>query len=383
MTTVNDLHPKAMDLAEEAFSLRRKGQDDKAKRLFLEALELERTAALLLPVGEDSEPSRSILFRSAASLAYNAEDFDAAERLIAFGLSGYPPLEIRDELKNLYDDINFQHHLKAQGITLSTNQWLMSIYGNATSYGGTLVEPLMTRVDRITALFYRTVERLLGVEYRITGSSKKEIKDAYGLYLNAFAPSSFAVSFQIGAPNAQMELIDHKPIRQIGPDSVVDELMECLKLWETGKEDVLKERIENEIYYENFIGIAKQITPDGDDVKQVGFKTVRKGKEKSLTLRKSRVRLREAPTDVRQLEFHKPDVMNFQGLLKFASTPQTKPYGTVHIIDVEGSHSVRVPIGLMKDVVQPYYEELVTVTAVKRGDYYYLEDIDQQRERKK
>lgn len=383
MTTVNDLHPKAMDLAEEAFSLRRKGQDDKAKRLFLEALELERTAALLLPVGEDSEPSRSILFRSAASLAYNAEDFDAAERLIAFGLSGYPPLEIRDELKNLYDDINFQHHLKAQGITLSTNQWLMSIYGNATSYGGTLVEPLMTRVDRITALFYRTVERLLGVEYRITGSSKKEIKDAYGLYLNAFAPSSFAVSFQIGAPSAQMELIDHKPIRQIGPDSVVDELMECLKLWETGKEDVLKERIENEIYYENFIGIAKQITPDGDDVKQVGFKTVRKGKEKSLTLRKSRVRLREVATDVRQLEFHKPDVMNFQGLLKFASTPQTKPYGTVHIIDAEGSHSVRVPIGLMKDVVQPYYEELVTVTAVKRGDYYYLEDIDQQRERKK
>jgi len=36
-----------------------------------------------------------------------------------------------------------------------------------------------------------------------------------------------------------MELIDHKPIRQVGPDSVVDELMECLKLWETGKEDVL------------------------------------------------------------------------------------------------------------------------------------------------
>jgi len=379
MSTVNDLHPKAMDLAEEAFSHRRKGHEDKAKRLFLEALELEQAAALLLPVSKDSEPSRSILFRSAASLAYNAEDFDAAERLIAFGLSGYPPLEIRDELKNLYDDINFKHHLKAQGITLSTNQWLMSIYGNATSYGGTLVEPLMTRVDRITALFYRTVERMLGVEYRITGSSKKEIKDAYGLYLNAFAPSSFAVSFQIGAPSAQMELIDHKPIRQVGPDSVVDELMECLKLWETGKEDVLKERIENEIYYENFIGIAKQITPDGDDVKQVGFKTIRRGKERSLTLRKSRVRIREAQSDVRQLELQKPETLTFDGLLKFASTPQTKPYGTVHIIDVEGSHSVRVPIGLMKDVVQPYYEELVSVTAGRRGDYYYLEDIERQK----
>jgi hypothetical protein len=364
-----------MDLAEEAFRLQRRGLDKQALPLFAKALELEREAALILPVREESEPSRSILFRSAASLAYNAEDYEAAERLIAHGLSGYPPPEIKEELKNLYEDINFRRHLQANGIALSENQWLMSIHGNATSFGGTLVEPLLTRVDRVTALFYRTVERLLGVEYRITGGSKKEIKDVYGLYLNAFAPSSFAVSFQIGAPDPQLELLDHKPKLKIGPDSVVDELMQCLELWENGKSEKLKERIDNEIYYENFIGIAKQIAPDGDDIKTVGFKAVRKGRERPVTLRKTRVKILPT-TQVNEIEIPHLERVTFKGILKYASTPLTKDFGTVHLSAAEGMHSIKVPISLMKDVVRPYYEEPVLIAAIKRGDKYYLEDID-------
>ena len=116
MTTVNDLHPKAMDLAEEAFQLQREGEDGQAKRLFLEALALEREAALLLPVSEEAEPSRSILFRSAASLAYNAEEYETAEQLIAHGLSGFPPAEIKEELKDLYENIEFKRYLPHHGL---------------------------------------------------------------------------------------------------------------------------------------------------------------------------------------------------------------------------------------------------------------------------
>jgi hypothetical protein len=135
MTTVQDLHPKAMDLADEAFRLQRTGRTREAQPLFKQALDLEREAALLLPATQESEPSRAILFRSAAALAYNAEDYEEAERLIAYGLSGFPPSEIKEELKNLYEDINFKRHLQVSGIVLSENQWLMSIYGNVTSFG--------------------------------------------------------------------------------------------------------------------------------------------------------------------------------------------------------------------------------------------------------
>jgi hypothetical protein len=374
MTTVNELHPKAMDLADEAFGLRRSGHEAEARKLFLQALKLEREAAQLLPPDEETEPSRSILYRSAASLAYNAEDFLAAERLIAHGLSGFPPNEIREELKNLYEDINFKRHLQAHGIILSENQWVMTIHGNATSFGGTLVEPLMARVERVTSLFYRTVERLLGVDYRVTGSATKDIKDAYGLYVNAFAPGSFAVSFQIGAPDPQFNLFpDEKPRKRVEPDFVVDELMKCLEVWETEKPEALKKIIRDETYYQNFVGIAKQIAPDGDAVKLVGFKTLRKGEE-TVTLRKSRKQLRET-FHVTELPEKSAPTVNLSGVLRFASSPRSKKFGTVHLVDAEASHTVRVPIALMKDVVQPYYEERVDITAVKKGNYIYLDEI--------
>jgi hypothetical protein len=112
-----------MDLAEEAFQLQREGQDSQAKRLFLEALSLEREAALLLPVSEAAEPSRSILFRSAASLAYNAEEYETAEQLIAHGLSGFPPPEIKEELKDLYENIEFKRYLPHHGLNEQIRDW--------------------------------------------------------------------------------------------------------------------------------------------------------------------------------------------------------------------------------------------------------------------
>ncbi len=111
MPTINEIHPQAMDLADLAFSARREGDEAKAKELFLEALMLERQAALLLPPSEDSEPSRSVLFRSAASLAYNAGDLEETERLVANGLAGYPPPEIRAELMEIFERSDFNRHL--------------------------------------------------------------------------------------------------------------------------------------------------------------------------------------------------------------------------------------------------------------------------------
>ncbi len=119
MKSIKDLHNNAMDFAEQAFLSQRKGKQEHAITLFKKALELEKKAAELLPLTEDSEPSRSILYRSAASLSFNAEDYELAERLVAMGLSGFPPNEIKDELKTLYEDINFSRHLKTKGIILN------------------------------------------------------------------------------------------------------------------------------------------------------------------------------------------------------------------------------------------------------------------------
>ena len=90
------LHNKSIELAEKAFTLKRRGETERAKSLFAEAFALERKAALVIPAQEQYEPSRSILCRSAAALALNAELFRESEIMVAQGLIGFPPYEIAE-----------------------------------------------------------------------------------------------------------------------------------------------------------------------------------------------------------------------------------------------------------------------------------------------
>lgn len=101
---VNRLHTKAMDLAEDATIAKRKGSEKESVKLFEEALILEKKAALHLPPNPKSEPTRSILYRSAASIAYHLKDREAMYILAKEGLRGHPPNEIKLELEALRDD---------------------------------------------------------------------------------------------------------------------------------------------------------------------------------------------------------------------------------------------------------------------------------------
>ena len=93
MTRTTQLHEEAMELADQGDRLRRRGDAEGAARAFGRALEAEREAAQL----ESTEPSRSILFRSAAWLALEADQPREAERLAAEGLRSS---EVSDRVAN-------------------------------------------------------------------------------------------------------------------------------------------------------------------------------------------------------------------------------------------------------------------------------------------
>lgn len=366
-----------MDIAEEAFFAKRRGEEVTAVELFSKALTLELEAANSLTIHIKNEPTRSILFRSSAALAQNANQFELAERLIANGLAGFPPPEIKEELKNLYEDINFMRHLSLKGMSLANDQWIMSIYGNATKYGATAAEQLMTRVDRLSSLFYRTVERLLKLPYRTSGGVSKEIKDDYGLFINAFAARSFAVSFQVGRPDPQLVLLpDMRKKKVIEPAEVVDEILSCFELFEGDNKDELKQKFEEEVYFDNFIGLAKQMAPDGDDIKMVGFNTVRGKQEKPVTLRKSRRKVKKIDDNKDQPSKPKNEI-SLCGILMHANSPIKGKFGSVKLWSPEGkkAYTIHVPIALMKDVVQPFYEESVAIHCLIIDQKIILEEI--------
>lgn len=105
MNDITDLHRKAMELADNADRSLRRGDDDRAAELLRNALELERRAAELVEMQSDNEPTRSVLLRSAASLALQCGEYREAERLIATALAGSPPPEICEELRDLLEQL--------------------------------------------------------------------------------------------------------------------------------------------------------------------------------------------------------------------------------------------------------------------------------------
>ena len=100
-----ETHIKASLLSQDAFVLAVRGKEAEAIPMYEQAFELEREAALSLLHREDVEPTRSVLFRSAAALAKNCHRYRDSEKMIGHGLAGNPPDYVAEQMREIYDDI--------------------------------------------------------------------------------------------------------------------------------------------------------------------------------------------------------------------------------------------------------------------------------------
>jgi hypothetical protein len=103
---VKDDHRQASYYSQNALVELHKNKDPlKAIELYKLAYELEGKAALHFLDKRDKEPTRSVLFRSAGWLAYKSGNIEAAKIMVAHGLDGTPPNEIKMELTELQEAI--------------------------------------------------------------------------------------------------------------------------------------------------------------------------------------------------------------------------------------------------------------------------------------
>ena len=375
MSQIEELHKEGMHLAEMAIVAKLKGDLERANQLFRQAYENEAQAARLIPDEPSAEPTRSILYRSAASLAIDCNEFREAERLIARGLAGNPPEEIAIELRDLFDKVNFQRHLDLRGITLEPEEVQMSIAGRAISPGLAPTEQFIMRIEDVRKLIYRTVERLMRRPYREGGAASRVVRD-YGLFISVPRAASFAVSLRVSRPIQQPLPIFEEEFEYVEPTQVIDEVLTCLDLFNKSEENRLRDKIPEEAYYRNFIGIAKNIAPDGNEVNLVGFTAVRKGVEKRVNLTKPRDEVKlsleehigEEPAAERK-------ILTITGILRFADAIKTER-PKIKLIDENGvAHNIIVPEGMMSDIVKPLWEEPVIVTGFYRRGAIQLEEI--------
>lgn len=96
------IHEKAMDFAQEALLMQRRGHQDAAQWLHEIAFNLEKKAALEASKNNfGDELFRSILFRSAATLAADCGFWSETWMLSVQGLNEAPPPNLAKELEDL------------------------------------------------------------------------------------------------------------------------------------------------------------------------------------------------------------------------------------------------------------------------------------------
>lgn len=105
------LHDRAMHFADHADRISRRDSSGTIRvinldaiRLYRKAMEHEAQAAKQFRDRAKYEPTRSVLYRSAASLAVMCGEKRMAEKLICEGLAGDPPEEIAGELRTCWKE---------------------------------------------------------------------------------------------------------------------------------------------------------------------------------------------------------------------------------------------------------------------------------------
>ncbi len=361
MTTVRELHKEAMRLAQLALVARHSGDHVRAKQLSRDAYKLEAQAADLVPDDETSEPTRSILYRSAASLAYQCDELYEAQRLIGRGLAGYPPPNVEEELKQLYDQVNFEQHLQVKGVVLADADFQLSIAGNAVSAGIILYKEFVSRIEQTKVLIDRTVQRLMGKQYQRSGAVAKRYKP-FEPALSVPRPSSFAITFKLTQVDGQRDMFV--------PDAkqVVTEILTGIELVNNADENALKNLIHQTPYYRSFVNTTRALAPDGDRVTFVGFTS--NDLQVSLTRPRPMIGL-VTPQESEEVNERKPIIV--EGVLDYAASRKADIIGLTTSDGKE--YTIAVEEG-MDDLVLSYWKQQVIVSGTFDGHFIYPRSID-------
>ena len=180
--------------------------------------------------------------------------------------------------------------------------------------------------------------------------------------------ASFAVSFRIGSPQLELDLAGVSL-----PREVIADVFDCFELLSAGNLQELEERIPDESYFRNFVGLAEQIAPDGEKVRRVGFTiTTVKGERHVVLAPKQKRILGMVPVSKTiEIEANVEVVGTF-----LEANAKSMKRGRIELVDDEGkTHRFTIPRGMMSDIVKPMFEERVIVTARRKGRSLMFESI--------
>ena len=371
MTSVRELHNRAMDLTSRALIERNHGNSEREREFFEEALESELAA-----IAELDEPrglAWSILHRSAGTLALDCRDYRQAEHIVAKALAGDPHPAIVEELRDLWERINFQRHLELRGVALQDDELQLSLAGQDVGDGVANLDDIYSRMKNSTSLIYRIVERKLKRPFRRRGPPAKQIREGFQPLVSVPRVGSFALTLKFGSRF-------YSNLSSL-PDAgiVIEEFLYLMDLLNSYRVAEIQEIISDIQYQQNFFNLAEKIAPDGERIRQVGLTTIHSGSERSVGVTIPAEEIQSLAHDMNPVEPSSSDdtrrasesygyqdsstePVEIRGTFRYADGIQGGDNIIIRVIDGGQAHTIFVPEQMMPTVMT-----LWNVPVVARG----------------
>jgi hypothetical protein len=358
-------HKRSESAASEAHLAMRAGDIGVAKRLFEIAAVAEEEALAAL------EPAKlrttGITAVSAAALWLKAENYDAAERVALKFLSPatVPPFAV-EQLRSIVQTVWTHASMKQAGIWLLPGQVLVSVSGGQTVTGGAPLDLIVERVQTVQALFYRTIELMIGLPHRRRGNPSVDVQKACRPWLFQAAPGSYQFSVAIQQPK-QPDFFRSGP----KPPDVAAAFLRILKASSSDPERELLSLVEDKAYRSTFLNLARNLAPNGKTLTRVEVRSVDEPRAEGVVLG---VEARQTITNALRAER--------------AATPTAetvKLYGTLRGLELDNDWLNVTVLGkrtlvrglpdAVDDLIGPFVNKQVVVyaTVLPKGGFRFLD----------
>lgn len=367
-------HRRAMELVDAAFLARRNGDIEKELRLNQQALEKERQAANAIAECYDLEPSRSVLYRSAATLAYRCNQLREAERLAACALSSeHAPGEIVQELRELLEDISCRRYHQSDGIELQPDELYFSMKGPAIGHGFAQVNLVKSRVEQISGLLGQTISRFQ--QSQSEKPTERSMSSAESIFISVPVAGSYGMGFRIGTMQHSLPGIEQSVPSFELSIRVINEFLTCIEFVNNRDMDGLRNQISDDDYSRAFLSLSKGIAPDGNEIQSVEFAAHHNDRKRIVTFVTPRGHLKNL--EISDSETPSEDRIEIQGVLLEANAKR-QSIGSIQVLDpLKKLHTIKVLRNRMSDIVQQMFDSQVIVIARKVGRNIELISIDQ------
>ena len=306
----------AMELADEADVAKLLGESDKFLRLTEQAFEKEKSAADLMVEKLEIEPTRSVLHRSAATLAWRCGKFKEAKKLAYRALAGNPPAEIEAELFDLLDAVK----LSEASLKLGRCELEVTLNGGAIGHGFAAADAIAPVIPSLQTMLKVMLRR----RNRSQATDPDSVKDVDGqpLYIE-FKPGSLVISARFGKPSDQM-LPGFEDF-----DEIISPLLQHLEMLEQGQDAALLDSLSEPHDFRDFVAAAKSLAPDSQNISKVNWQASTVGELKTVRFTRHRN------------EFPKPKTTTAEQIYRESETTVTAR-GVLRIANAHGKHECKL-----------------------------------------